>query len=121
MQRRAHTHAYTHSRTHTHTHTHARTHTHTHTSGRGGAVVLHASIHTHTHTYAHTKMHVSPPPHTHTHAGMRAVRRRAITAARGAAHWGVVLGTLGRQVRVKLGGSVSPCGFSRVLVCLVLE
>ncbi|PNW79266.1 hypothetical protein CHLRE_09g408500v5 [Chlamydomonas reinhardtii] len=31
------------------------------------------------------------------HAGMRAVRRRAITAARGAAHWGVVLGTLGRQ------------------------
>ncbi|KAG2426141.1 hypothetical protein HYH02_014856 [Chlamydomonas schloesseri] len=31
------------------------------------------------------------------HAGMRAVRRRAITAARKARHWGVVLGTLGRQ------------------------
>ncbi|KXZ49629.1 hypothetical protein GPECTOR_20g486 [Gonium pectorale] len=31
------------------------------------------------------------------HAGMRAVRRRAIEAARGARRWGVVLGTLGRQ------------------------
>ncbi|GFR40267.1 hypothetical protein Agub_g436, partial [Astrephomene gubernaculifera] len=31
------------------------------------------------------------------HKGMRAVRRRAIEAARGAQRWGVVLGTLGRQ------------------------
>ncbi|GLC65677.1 hypothetical protein PLESTF_000328000 [Pleodorina starrii] len=31
------------------------------------------------------------------HAGMRAVRRRAIEAARTAKRWGVVLGTLGRQ------------------------
>lgn len=34
---------------------------------------------------------------TYDHAGMRAVRRRMIEAAATAQHWGVVLGTLGRQ------------------------
>jgi 2-(3-amino-3-carboxypropyl)histidine synthase len=34
---------------------------------------------------------------TYDHAGMRAVRRRMIKAAAAAKHWGVVLGTLGRQ------------------------
>jgi 2-(3-amino-3-carboxypropyl)histidine synthase len=34
---------------------------------------------------------------TYDHAGMRAVRRRMIEAAATAKHWGVVLGTLGRQ------------------------
>jgi 2-(3-amino-3-carboxypropyl)histidine synthase len=34
---------------------------------------------------------------TYDHAGMRAVRRRMIEAAASAKHWGVVLGTLGRQ------------------------
>lgn len=31
------------------------------------------------------------------HGGMRAARRAAVQAARGAASWGLVLGTLGRQ------------------------
>jgi 2-(3-amino-3-carboxypropyl)histidine synthase len=34
---------------------------------------------------------------TYDHAGMRAVRRRMIESAATAKHWGVVLGTLGRQ------------------------
>lgn len=33
------------------------------------------------------------------HAGMRAVRRRAVEAARGGQRWALILGTLGRQVR----------------------
>jgi 2-(3-amino-3-carboxypropyl)histidine synthase len=55
------------------------------------------------HTMSHTSVCRYDPYNrkltieTYDHAGMRAVRRRMIEAAASAKHWGVVLGTLGRQ------------------------
>lgn len=51
-------------------------------------------------------------------AGMRAARRAAVERARTASQWGVILGTLGRQVRIldffiymlyRVFGLVQPC------------
>jgi Putative diphthamide synthesis protein len=49
--------------------------------------------------------------------GMRAVRRRAVEAAAPARQWGIVLGTLGRQLRTKDVHEASRGGGARGMVC----
>ncbi len=49
---------------------------------------------------------------TYDQAGMRAVRRAAVEAAVPARRWGLVLGTLGRQVRAGVPPSSAALGYS---------